>query len=120
MIQFNFDRTFKARGIMRPFSFLKQAGFSDGFATKIKNNKATIIRHREMEKLCLLLHCTPNDFYEWIPDSSTPVEENHPMHKIRKNDKVVDITQTLNSVPFDQLEKIDLMIKNQIKEGENK
>jgi len=115
MIRYNFDRVFKARGIERPFSFLRQAGFSDNFATKIKKNNVKRIDLRELEKLCVVLKCTPNDFFEWIPDKDVQIDKDHALNMIRKSDKVVDLTKTLNSVPLGQLEEIEQLIIEKIK-----
>jgi len=115
MLIYNFDRVFKARGIERPFTYLIKAGFSDNFATKVKNNKLVRIHLRELEKLCLLLRCTPNDFCEWVPDNDANIDSGHPIHMIRKSDKVVDMTKTLNSVPLGQLDEIEEMIQEKIK-----
>ena len=114
MIIYNFNRIFKARGIERPFSFLRQVGFSDNFATKIKNNKVRYLGLKELEKLCLILKCTPNDFFEWIPDEEMLSDDEHALNIIRKSDKVVDLTKTLNSIPLGQLAEIEQMIKEKI------
>lgn len=116
MIHYNFERILKARGVERTFSYLRQAGFSDNFATKIKRNKVARLNLREIERLCVLLRCTPNDLYEWTPDNDSQVDKEHPLHKIRKSDKIIDLTKMLNSVPLGQLEEIELLIKNKIEE----
>jgi DNA-binding Xre family transcriptional regulator len=118
MINYNFDRIFKARGVDRVFTYLTKAGFSDNFATKIKNNKIKRIGLKELEKLCILLRCTPNDFYEWIPENDSQVDKNHALHTIRKSDKVFDLTKTLNSVPLSELDKLEELINQTIKSAE--
>ena len=114
MIRYNFDRIFKARGIERPFTFLKQAGFSVNFASRIKQNNVKRLDPEEIERLCLCLKCTPNDFFDWTPDSENQVDGDHPLNRIRRSDKVVEITRTLNSVPLGQLAEIEQMIKDRI------
>lgn len=115
MIKYNFNRVFKARGIDKPFTYLTKAGFSDNFATKIKNDKIKRLGLKELEKLCILLRCTPNDIYEWNPDDDSQVDKDHPLSVIRKSDKVFDLTKTLNSVPLAELDKIEELINNTIK-----
>ena len=115
MINYNFDRIFKARGVDKPFTYLRKAGFSDNYATKIKNNKVRRIGLKELEKLCMLLRCSPNDFYEWIPEKDEQVDKDHPLNVIRKSDKVFDLTKTLNSVPLSELDKLEELIKQTIK-----
>ena len=68
MLYYNFDRIFRARAIDRPFSYLQKAGFSPNFASRIKNNRVSRLNLLQMERLCLLLKCTPLDFMEWKPE----------------------------------------------------
>jgi len=116
MLRYNFNRVFKARGIERPFTFLKQSGFSDTFASRAKNGRVSRLDLRLIERLCISLRCTPNDFIEWEPGPEQDLDEAHPLHKIRKNDRVIDIARTLNSVPIDKLDEIDQLIRERIKE----
>jgi len=114
MLTYNFDRVFKARGIDKPFAHLQKAGFSDSLASRLKKNKIARLNLSSIERLCLLLRCTPNDLMEWVPDKSSNVAADHPMHKIIKSEKIVDITKTLNSVPLERLGEIEELIKNKI------
>lgn len=115
MLTYNFDRIFKARAIERPFSFLRKAGFSDNFATKIKNNKVLRLNLREIERLCILLRCTPNDFYQWEPDNDSQVDNEHPINLIKKSDKAINLTKILSSIPLGQLDEIEKLITEKIK-----
>ena len=110
MITYNFDRIFKARGIERPFSYLRQAGFSDNFATKIKNNRVARLNLKEIERLCIVLKCTPNDLYEWEPDKDSQIEKDHPIYTIKKSEKTINLTKLMNSVPLGQLDAIEKLI----------
>lgn len=114
MIQYNFKRIFKARGIDKEFSYLTKAGFSVSFASKVKNNKISRLDLRMIERLCLLFRCTPNDLMEWTPDIDNEIDKEHPIYQIRKSEKIVDITRTLNSVPIGQLDEIEQLIKDKI------
>ena len=68
----------------------------------------------ELEKLCELLHCTPNDLLEWIPSSKDKTNEKHPLISIKRSDKVVQLTQILNTVPLDKLSEIENLITKEI------
>jgi DNA-binding Xre family transcriptional regulator len=114
MLAFNFSRIFKARGIDRPFSYLVKAGYSGNFATRIVNNRIKRLELTVIEKLCVLLKCTPNDMLEWIPESNDKINNNHPLISIKRSDKVVQLTQILNSVPLDKLSEIESVIKKEI------
>lgn len=114
MLKYNFERIIKARGIEKPFTYFQNAGFSDNFASKIKNNRISRLENKQLERLCLLLKCTPNDLMEWTPDSNTDFDEKHPMHILRKTKTDIDLLKTINSVPLGQLERIEQLIKNEI------
>jgi DNA-binding Xre family transcriptional regulator len=114
MLTFNFSRIFKARGIDKPFSYLVKVGYSDNFATRVVNNRIMRLDLTILEKLCELLQCTPNDLLEWIPESKDKTNDNHPLISIKRSDKVVQLTQILNSVPLDKLSEIESLIKKEI------
>ena len=114
MLIFNFTRVFKSRGIDKPFSFLVKSGYSDNFATRIVNNRIAKLNLRDIEKLCELLQCTPNDFLEWIPESKDLNTLTHPLASIKRRDGVVHLTQLLNTVPLHKLAEIEALIKNEL------
>ncbi|MDX9848120.1 MAG: helix-turn-helix transcriptional regulator [Tenuifilaceae bacterium] len=115
MLSYNFERMFKARGIERPFTYLRKAGFSDRFASKIKQGNVRRLDLEEIERLCILFRCTPNDLYEWTPNPDNQIDENHPLNEIRKTDKILNITQTLNAVPLRHLALIERLINDTLK-----
>jgi DNA-binding Xre family transcriptional regulator len=114
MLTFNFSRIFKARGIDKPFSYLVKVGYSDNFATRIVNNRIQRLDLANLEKLCELLQCTPNDLLEWIPGSQDKTNDKHPLISIKQSDKVVQLTQILNSVPLDKLSEIESLIRKEL------
>lgn len=118
MLNFNFDRVFKARGIDRPFSYLKKVGFSDNMAVNINRNRVVRLNLKHIEHLCLLLQCTPNDFMVWEPEDKEQVPDNHPLYQIRRNDDQVEISKMLNSIPLSKLADIKKLIQEQVLQPE--
>ncbi len=114
MLRFNFTRIFKSRGIDKPFSYLVKKGYSGNFATRIVNNRMETLNLMYVEKLCELFQCTPNDLLEWSPGSKDLNNVNHPLVSIKRSDKVIQLTQILNSVPLDKLNEIESVIKKEI------
>ena len=114
MIKYDFDRIIKARGIERPFTYLRNAGFNDHMATRIKNNRVIRLDIKHLERLCILLRCTPNDLMVWIPEKGDQIDEKHPMNVIRKSEDEVDFVHTLNSIPIGKLKEIDQLIREEI------
>jgi len=114
MIKYNFERIFRARGIARPFSFLKRNGFSDNFASRIKNNKVVRLDLTHLEKLCFILKCNPNDLLEWTPEKDMDYDDNHPLNMIKKTSTEVNLVKTISSIPLNKLAEIESMIKEKI------
>lgn len=114
MLTFNFTRIFKARGIDKPFSYLVKAGYSDNYATRVVNNRFEKINLKDVEKLCVLLQCTPNDLLEWTPEAKDQNNEQHPLSSIKRSNKVVELTKILSSIPLDKLKDIESIINKEI------
>jgi DNA-binding Xre family transcriptional regulator len=116
MLIYNFKRILKARGIERPYTYLKKAGFSSSFASKVNGNKVKRLNLPEIERLCILLKCTPNDFYEWHPNNNLSVDDNHPLNKIKTSNIEVSLSKMINNIPLDKLKDIEKLIADSIKE----
>jgi DNA-binding Xre family transcriptional regulator len=114
MLSYNFTRILRSRGVDKPFSYLVKHGFSDNFSSRIANNRVSRLNLSEMEKLCELFHCTPNEIMEWIPGSSDIENINHPLYPLKRSNKVVELTKMLNSIPLDKLNDIENIIKKEI------
>ena len=118
MLRYNFDRVFKARGIDRPFSYLRKAGFTDNMAVNINRSKVTKLDVKFMEQLCLLLRCTPNDLMSWEPENSEQVPKDHPLYRIKRNEDQVEITKMINGIPLDKLGAIKKLIREEVQKKE--
>ena len=113
MVRLNLQRIFKARGIEQPYRFLVQNGFVPFTAHKYKNNKVEHIRLDHIEKLCVLLHCTPNDIFEWAPNDLLDDHPSHPLQKIRTRDKKIEIGKMLSKLSMDKLEEVEKLLSGQ-------
>ena len=114
MLKFNFKRVFRARGIDKPFSFLVNYGYSNNSATRIVNNRIIQINMKDMEKLCVLLNCTPNDFFDWVPENPDADNGQHPLNSLKRGDQMVHLGQLINNIPIDKLADIENMIKMEL------
>ena len=110
MMQLNLQRIFKARGISQPYKFLVQNGFVPFTAHKYKNSKVEHIRLDHIEKLCVILNCTPNDILEWMPDDLLDDTPTHPLQKIRVRNKKPDLNKLLSKYSLEKLEEIEQLI----------
>ena len=117
MLEFNFTRLFRAKGITAPTTFLVNKGFSDNFATGVVRNRYRRFNLDDVERLCHVFQCTPNDLLEWSPDKNDGDTTNHYLASLIRNEKVLDLSLTLNSVSFDKLLAIEKLIQEEINKG---
>ena len=115
MMIFNPGRMFALRGIEKPYSFLVKNGFGSTTASDLINIRKPLVRTEYLERLCILLNCTPNDLYEWKPDAKTTIAENHPLRTLQKTE-VPPMSEIIKDIPVEKLAQVqDLLrdLKNQ-------
>lgn len=67
MIKLNVARLLEERGKTRYWLY-KQLGMSYQNFSKMINNETKSIRYENIETMCLLLQCTPNELFEITED----------------------------------------------------
>jgi hypothetical protein len=87
-----------------------QNGFVSFTAHKYKNGKVEQIRLDHIEKLCILLNCTPNEIFEWVPNDLLDDRNDHPLQAIRRRDKKLEIVKLLSKMPLSRLEEIEKLL----------
>jgi DNA-binding Xre family transcriptional regulator len=115
MLKFSFDRIFKAKGIDKPYSYLTKIGFSENFATKVKNDKIKSIGLKQLERFCINFRCTPNELFDWHPDKDLFIDADHPLHTITKSERVIDMMNILHSLELDEIGEIEGVINDKLK-----
>ena len=114
MLSYNFTLIFEARGINRPFSYLVNLGYSANFATRVANNRVERLNLSQLEKLCVQLHCTPNDLMALNPDSKEPDIDNHPLVPLHRTQSTTHLNHMLNAIPLDRLSEIEEMVQKEL------
>lgn len=116
MLYFNLTGMMRLREIQNPYHFLVQHGFNYHTAGNLLRNERSSIAYKHLEKLCLLLHCTPNDLFVWQKPKDTVISDSHPLHQLKPPAQSVSVTKKLQELPLDQLEQVKQFIKNLPKE----
>ena len=111
MLYFNIKRILDLRGIDKPYAFLAKNGFASQTATNMINNRVGHIKPAQMEKLCLLLNCTPNDLFDWQPDKNTSVPDNHALKSLVKEKESLSISELVKSLPVEKLGKLGEIVQ---------
>ena len=108
MLYFDIKRILKTRGIDEPYRWLVKNGFVPQTVHSWLNYQLGYIKPDHLERLCLLLNCTPNDLFDWREDGKTVVHDTHALRTLIKQKN--DIQTTLRELPLDKLEKLGEML----------
>lgn len=103
MIYFDLKPLFHLRGISNPFTALVDAGLSPQTATKLLNSHTRVMKLDQIELLCKILKCSPNDLMIWRAPKGSTLPDDHPLHKLKRDNQIQD---TLKDLPLDQLNEI--------------
>ena len=78
------------------------------FGTK---NKINMFSLEHLEKICMLLGCTPNDLLDWAPQKEDEAVAKHPLSALRREIKEVDLPVLLRELPLNKLGELQTMIE---------
>ena len=112
MMYLNFSRIFKIKGIAKPFTYLTNNGYSGGYATKLTNNRIEQINIERLEKFCKDFNCTPNDIFDFRPNSKDNLSKDHALHTLTKPEISNEIIGKINAMSPDKIQQIHDIIKN--------
>jgi DNA-binding Xre family transcriptional regulator len=99
----------KARGIGKPFAFLRDSGLPAGAAQKIMSGAYERPSLNHIEQLCILLQCTPNDLLLWVPDEGQHADI--PLGALQQQDEDLSFLATLQDLPIDQLRELGKQLR---------
>lgn len=106
MFYFNLQPLLAARGIENPTLFLIKAGISRNTAHQLLYNRTGSISLKNMERLCSLLYCTPNELFVWQPSTNAiPLAEGHPLKQLVAA-TTDEMTTQLKQIPLADLKKL--------------
>lgn len=108
MLFYNYKKVFELRGILHPYKYLIENGFTRSVAYSVAAYHNRSMRLKTIDKLCTLLSCTPNDLLAWVPNKDSQIPENHPLRKLQKTDpyNFASITKDVPASKIPELLKI--------------
>lgn len=112
MLRLNLQAVMRQRGIMNPTKYLLKKGFSRHQTGRLLRNEQESISYKTLEKLCLALHCTPDELLVWEKPMDVAVPEHHPLHRLLPKPEEVDLLQKLQQLPMDKLEQLKQIMKD--------
>ena len=111
MIKLNIERMIRMRGHSNPLRYLQEQGFPYRVCYFMLKGSVTLIKFNQLEKLCRLLHCTPNDLLEWTPKEETPEELSLPLAKLLRRGTYSPLVGAIQGIPPSKLDKALELLK---------
>jgi DNA-binding Xre family transcriptional regulator len=118
MLKVNLQRFFAGRAIAKPYTYLVKQGFSKNIATRLNNGKLQRVDLGDIERLCVLFQCTPNDLLEWTPAASQTDAETQPLRDLIRVNPNVNVLAVLNSLPYSKLAEVEKLISEKAQKNE--
>jgi DNA-binding Xre family transcriptional regulator len=107
MLTIDINHHVSLRGYDNASQFLRRNGFSNWISHKLTHHQLTNISLRELEQLCTLFRCTPNDLLKWQPEKNEKDAASHPLHALNK--KGVD-ENMMSTLTYEQLKEISKIV----------
>lgn len=111
MLKFSLDKVASARGLDKKYKFMVKNGFMPTTATKLANGNVEYLRLEYLERICVLLNCTPNDLFEWTPDSKAEDRNDHPLQPIKKSE-AINFAEALKSLPISRIKEVEALLRS--------
>lgn len=109
MLKLNIDKHCRLRNFENSPAFLRRKGFSHWKSNQLGSPNLNSITFDDLERLCELFKCTPNDLFEWTPNKGGDAKNGeHPLSILKKDDSV---TSEINQLSFAQLKEIARVLK---------
>jgi DNA-binding Xre family transcriptional regulator len=115
MLVFNLTNIFQARGITNPAGFLRKNGFSYDSAHRFSSAQMVKPSLVLIERLCIVLNCTPNDILEWRPDEGASYKDNLALAGLKKEKKEYNYLKMIKDLPLEKIDAIEKVI-NEMKD----
>ncbi len=109
----------KERMIEKAYTLFVEAGISKTKTRQYLDGKTNRLMLDDVEILCRLLHCTPNQLMEWTPKSKAEDYEGNPLQAIRKKPPF-NMADILSGMTIGEMEAMVELKKKQEEEDKKK
>jgi len=116
MLKFNVASLLLERGIDNPAKFLTTGGITYHTATRLLSRRLRQLTFENMEKICLICSCTPNELFAWEKEGLEGVAADHPLHKLIPKPPVPTPIERIKKLPKEKLIKLKELLDGLEKE----
>ncbi|MCV9389087.1 helix-turn-helix domain-containing protein [Reichenbachiella ulvae] len=113
MLRLNISRVMRIRGIRNPYKFLRDQGISHAVVNRLLSGKSKGVKMDQLQRICLALHCTPNDLMEW-DNAQSSLSDEHPIQELVRVDDNFSL-EDLRKLPLEKLRELEEMLEGNSK-----
>lgn len=107
MLKLDIDKHCRLRKQTITHAYLRREGFSHWVSHQLTNSKNKNLKFHDLERLCILFKCTPNDLLEWVPNNQADeTNSEHPLAPLKKEKNMADDIGNLSYAQLKELAKI--------------
>jgi putative transcriptional regulator len=119
MLKFKIKESLLEKGVLHPFTWLhKVIHLGPSTAKKLLNNEKESITLKDLDALCRLLDCTPNDLFYYVQDGrQEPLEPDHALHTLKAPDTLLDWPKILNQLPPNKIAAMTRQLNKEIEDN---
>ncbi len=109
MLKLDIGKHCRSRNQPNSAAYLQKNEFSHWVAHQLANYEKQSINFNDLERLCILFKCTPNDLLEWVPgNQADETNTEHPLAILKKEKSIAD---DISNLSFAQLKEITRIIR---------
>jgi DNA-binding Xre family transcriptional regulator len=117
MLKIDIKRIAMKKGQFEPTKLLVKHGFEKQKAWRIVSGRVKDWDLKDIEKLCEIFVCSPNDLFVLVPEKGKVYDSKHPMQPLTRENEPKDIVSFLRSASIEEIEEFEAEMKRR-KEGE--
>ena len=111
MLRIDIKRIARKKGEFEPTKLLVKHGFEKQKAWRLVSGRVKDWDLNDIEKLCEIFQCTPNDLFVLEPEKGKVYDNKHPMQFLIRFNEAYDVLSFLRSEPIEKIMEIEEELK---------
>lgn len=113
MLKIDINRIARKKGIMDATELLRNIGYERHKAWRMTSGRMKKWDMKDIEKLCELFKCSPNDLYVFVPEKGKVYAEGHGLRQLIRMNEGFDVVSYMRGLGGDEVKEIEKKILGQ-------
>lgn len=111
MLRIDIKRIARKKGKLDAVKFLVLKGYEKQKAWRMASGRVKVWDLKDIEKLCEIFQCTPNDLFVLEPEKGKIYDNKHPLQSLIRFNEAYDVLSFLSSEPIEKIKEIEEELK---------